>query len=75
MASEKGHKEVVEILIKAGANINEKTVTCYYFIFIIIILFNWIIFYLNTYLNIGSKLLFYIYYYYIIYYLIEYYCI
>src|SRR5579885_1895950 len=38
IASEKGYLEIVQILIKEGANINRKNVSPYYFIFIIIIL-------------------------------------
>src|SRR5579875_2217260 len=38
IASEIGYLEIVEILIKGGVDVNEKTVSCYYFIFIIIIL-------------------------------------
>src|SRR5579883_1561453 len=55
IASEKGYLEIVKILIKEGANINVKTVSYCYFIFIIIILINHLMkYYLNTYLNIGS---------------------
>src|SRR5579875_3905928 len=38
IACEKGYLEIVKLLIKKGANINEKNVSSYYFIFIIIIL-------------------------------------
>src|SRR5579885_3381509 len=40
IASEKGYLEIVQILIKEGANVNKKIVSCYYFIFIIILLIN-----------------------------------
>src|SRR5579875_1990310 len=40
IASEKGYLEIVQILIKEGTNVNKKIVSCYYFIFIIILLIN-----------------------------------